>query len=380
MGRRRIHGSSEGTLSVDERLLEAMESLYGPLDDRQNLDRIGEGLETLHRGLTGQRSRFTKRPYLRDAQLLRAYGSYIVCAQAPKLKPVLDRIAFDHTRPVRILELGCGPGTGVAGVGLWAKDRGLSVEHIATDRVQEALDATTQLAQALDLDGVSTIKVDLGTPLARQIGRQDRFDMILCMNVLNELPIERFSLLIREFAHWLRPDGKIVAIEPAAREPARHILEIRDMLISRDWFVHAPCPHQGECPAFEQEDDWCHDAWAFDRPEFMGEVDKRVGTRRESLKATWFIFSQIDPLVEETPGLGRVVSDRFEEKGRTHARVCTAHGLIDLELQNRDRSESNRDFRKIHRYDLIQFDGTETVGRRERLTAESACTLIDEKP
>ncbi len=379
MGRRRIHGSTAGTLSVDERLLDALESLYGPFDDRRNLDALAEGLETLHKGLTGHRSRFMRRPYLRDPKLLRAYASYVVCAQAPKLGPVLDRLKFSNTRPLRVLELGCGPGTGVAAVGLWAQDQGLEIEHLATDRVPEALEASQRLADALDLKGVTTVQVDLSSPLARQIGRQDRFDLVLCMNVLNELPMERFSLLIREFAHWLQPDGHLVAIEPAAKEPARHVLELRELFISRGWFVHAPCPHQEACPAFEQEDDWCHDSWAFDRPEFMANVDRRVGTRRESLKATWFIFSQVEPSIVTGPRRGRVVSDRFEEKGRTHARVCTSDGIVNLELQKRDRSESNQDFRDIHRYDLIEFDETETVGRRERLQPTSRCERLNEE-
>ncbi len=380
MARRRIHGSAAGVLSVDERLLDAVDALYGPLDDPRRIDQLAAGLETLHRGLTGQRNRFVKKPYLRSSQLLSAYGSYIVCAQAPKLSPVLNRLQLPSGRPVRILELGCGPGTGVAGVGLWATDRGLQIEHLATDRVPEALEATESLAKTLGLTGVTTTKLDLSSTIARQIGRQDRFDIILCMNVLNELPIERFPLLIREFAHWLDPEGYLVAIEPAAREPARHVLEVRQLLLDKDWYIHAPCPHQAECPAFTEEDDWCHDAWSFERPDFMAEMDRMVGTRRETLKATWFVFSQTEPNQREgaTTRLGRVVSDRFEEKGRTHARVCTEDGLIDLELQKRDRSEANEAFRKVHRYDLLELGETVTAGRRERLSADSDCALVDE--
>ena len=319
MPRRRIHGSAAGVLDVDPRLLRAVDTLYGPLDNPQRIERLASSLDTLHRGLTGQRNRFVKKPYLRNRDLLSAYGNYVVCAQAPKLPPILNRLRLPSDRPVRVLELGCGPGTGVAGLGLWAADRGLMVEHLATDRVQEALDATETLAETLGLSGVTTVKLDLSSTIARQIGRQEPFDLILCMNVLNELPIERFPLLIREFAHWLRPDGFLVAIEPAARVPARHILEVRQLLLDKDWHVHAPCPHEAECPAFEQEEDWCHDAWGFERPDFMAEMDRLVGTRRESLKATWFVFSQTAANRDDDTQLVRVVSDRFE-KGRTHAR------------------------------------------------------------
>ena len=78
--------------------------------------------------------------------------------------------------------------------------------------------------------------------------------------------------------------------------------------------------------------------------------------------------------------LVRVVSDRFEEKGRTHARVCTENGLMDLELQKRDRSEANEAFRDVYRYDLLELGETVAAGRRQRLTPDTACTVVDETP
>ena len=378
MPRRRIHQSARDALSVDERLLAALDALYGPFDDRGVLDELTESMQTLHRGLTDQRKKFLRRPYLKNPKLLRAYASYAVCAQAPKLEPVLDRLKVPQNRPLRILELGCGPGTAVAGFGLWAKDRGIALEHVATDRVPEALEAVSRLSDALDLSGVSTHVVDLSKPIARQIGRQEKFDVALFMNVLNEIPLERISLLSRELVHWLNPDGCVVIIEPAARGPARHVLEIRDMLVERGWFVSAPCPHQNECPAFANEADWCHDAWSFSRPEFMAAIDRKIGTRRESLKATWLIFEKSERLEETRGRRGRLVSDRFEEKGRTHARLCTAEGLLDLELQKRDVCANTQAFAEAMRFDLLEFEGTEQIGRRERLVSSSRCHKIEE--
>ena len=110
----------------------------------------------------------------------------------------------------------------------------------------------------------------------------------------------------------------------------------------------------------------------------MAAMDRIVGTRRESLKASWFVFSQLAPQRATEHRLGRVVSDRFEEKGRTHARVCTEEGVMDLELQKRDRSSENEAFRQVHRYDLLEIGPAAKAGKRQRLTPDSRCKVIDE--
>ena len=224
-------------------------------------------------------------------------------------------------RPLKVAEFGCGPGTGVAALGLWAQQNGVDVEHLATDRVQGALDACTRLSNDLGLSGVETQLVDLKKTLARQLGPRRDFDMILLMNVLNELPTERFDLLTREFKRLLTANGIIVIVEPASMESSRHLLDARNVFIGHEWTVLAPCTHHLECPMFEDENGWCHDTWPFERPDFMVDVDRIVGTRRDSLKASWMVLSPQAPPLEQRPSLGRVISERFVEKGRERVRV-----------------------------------------------------------
>ena len=110
----------------------------------------------------------------------------------------------------------------------------------------------------------------------------------------------------------------------------------------------------------------------------MAAIDRKIGTRRESLKATWLIFEKSERLEETRGRQGRLVSDRFEEKGRTHARLCTAEGLVDLELQKRDVCANTQAFAEAMRFDLLEFEGTEQIGRRERLVSSSRCHKIEE--
>jgi hypothetical protein len=72
------------------------------------------------------------------------------------------------------------------------------------------------------------------------------------------------------------------------------------------------------------------------------------------------------------------VSDRFEEKGRSRARVCTAGELVTLELQRRDRSPLNDDFARLARFSLMTFSGAQPIGDALRLGAEDEVRLIRE--
>ena len=379
MSRRRAHRLKAEALHVPAALLEALTAEYGPLTDPKMVSRIAAGMRELHLGLTKRRTKFIRDKYLRHERLRLAYSTYTVCAQAPKLWPILNRLEarLSVQTPLRVAEFGCGPGTGVSSFGLWAKQREIELEYLATDRVAAVLETSQNLAQSLDITGVSTTHVDLAKRIARQLGPREPFHVVLAMNVMNELSLERIPLLIREFKRILAEDGIVILIEPAAMSSSRHLLETRALFLEQDWHVEAPCTHQSECPLLVDDSGWCHDVWPFERPDFMAEVDRVVGTRRETLKASWMVVSPSQKSTQPSD-YGRIVSERFVEKGRQRAQVCMDGGIRDVELQNRDVSGLNSGFLGTFRYDLVQISNTTTVGRAERLTAESVCHVIDE--
>ena len=377
---RRVYNHSRDALEVRAETLEALEKAHGILTAPENIARITRGLEKLHRGLTRDRKRFIKSRYLRDREMRLAYATYMTCAQAPKLDAILDSLGPlpKLERPLRILELGCGTGAGVSSLGIAAREHGVQIRHMATDRVPEALEVTEALAATLGLSGVETQQVDLSRGIARQLGDPEPYDLVLAMNVLNELTEDRLRLLARELKRLVTPTGQVLVIEPAAQTPSRHVIQFRDACTDAEWHITAPCPHSTGCPMLLDERDWCHDTWPFQRPSFMEEVDSRVGTRRETLKATWFLFSR-QPVSGDVTGIrGRVISEQFREKGRSHAKVCIEDQLITVELQKRDRVEQNAAFADIARYDLIEFSNVAKIGDRHRLTEDSVCSRIDE--
>ena len=103
--KRRVHRDRSSALSVPDDLIDALESIYGSLDERETINAIADGLKVLHQGLTRGRRRFVKRQYLKDERIRLAYATYVVCAQAPKLLALLEQFGplGNNDRPLRVL-------------------------------------------------------------------------------------------------------------------------------------------------------------------------------------------------------------------------------------------------------------------------------------
>ncbi len=362
MGIKRSRRRSGPALEIPEALLAALEAVHGPLDPA----RLAPAVARLSEGLTRTRGGFLA-GYLRDPALRAAYGTYYLCANAPKAWPLLDSVGWPS--PLRVLELGGGPGTGVAALWAWAQARGHEVEHTVTDVLPENLADARRLADALGakvrlqpLDLLDLPREGVG-PLAQQ------YDLVLGMNVVNELPPAADPRLARALSSWTAPDGRVAVIEPAAKEPSRRALALRDHLVGAGWRPRFPCPEALPCPALAAGE-WCHGEWWFERPRFMAEIDRRVGTRREVLKATCFLLDR-----RATPCTGglRVMSERHDEKGRSHLLACGPEALVRLERQRRDASERNADFADATRFDLLRVEGGDARGDRIRLGPNARC-------
>lgn len=357
MSRRR----SGPALRVAPMILDAI----GPID----VARCAAGVASLSAGLTRRRRMAGKR-YLADPTLRAAYASYYLCANAPKVAPILD--AVEHLLPadhLRVLELGCGPGTGVAGVAAWAAERDMTVTHRVTDLLPANVKAAVALGERLGVQ-VDGAVVDVRKGVPSQLPDKDPVDLLLIMNLVNELPDIADHRILGAAAR-LAPDGVVVVIEPAAKPASRRTLALRDAFCAADWHVRWPCTHDQACPALEAEDDWCHGEWHFERPEFMRAVDAKVGTRREVLKATAFAVTRAPAPRAET--LYRIVSERHDRKGVRSAHVCGADGRYRVEVQRRDQSDSNRAFAKVSRYVRVHIEGGTQVGDARRLGPDDRC-------
>ena len=369
--KRRIFRRNGRTIGTPSSILELIYALHPELHEEEGIRRLSRAMTRLHEGLTRDRRNTVGALYLDDPDLRFAYQTYMLATQSPKLIAVIDRLSWassPSTEPYRVLDLGCGVGTGTLALSASATFAGRSIDFIGVDHSREALKTAAKFAARSLQSGHSfeTVHASL-----KQLSTVDlpKMDLCLAMNVLNEVPESEYPMHIATIAKQLKPDGRLILIEPSTQESARSAQRFRDELVTTGWSVERPCPTSDLCPMLRHPRDWCHDVWSFERPEFVRRVDELTSLRREELKATWFVLKPPGNSAKASPLL--VVGERIEEKGRSCITVCDGATLRTLELQGRDVWDGNRAFLDVGRYDLVQVTGLKRSGSRERLSPES---------
>ena len=242
--------------------------------------------------------------------------------------------ALPTASPLSILDLGCGLGT--QSIGALAYLRGAA--HITLrDRDPAALALAAILTRAaadhLGLRcNIDTRTVDLSAPSI-----QGRYDLILLGTTLNELhldrrdPIAARGALLCTLGGRLSDQGALIVIEPALRDTARALEELREHV---DLTIFAPCTHARRCPALAEARDFCHEDRPFRAPPRLARLIQASGLREHGLKFSYLTLRR-------APGRrsdgARVVSAPLCSKGKTEWFVCSAEGRVRLRVLDRDR-------------------------------------------
>jgi ribosomal protein RSM22 (predicted rRNA methylase) len=304
-----------------------------------------------------------------DADLA-AHALFFAPADAAK---ILIPLAELHGRnllpagPLRILDVGAGPGAMTLGALDFLHRIGhrAAISVHAVDRDRDALrifrQAVSDLGARLDLELAVTIEqVDLAAPRLPTAGA----DLILIGSVLNELAPVRSRTLLTELLGALDPTGALIVIEPALRETARALHELRDFAVTETGaHVFAPCVRQAApCPALEHENDWCHEDRPVQLPERTAKLAANTGLRSHGLKFAYLVLRRAhDPLVPEAERAARVVSHPRRSKGKRECFACSENGREPVRLLKRNRSAANRDFERVRRGDVL-IAGAESAG------------------
>jgi ribosomal protein RSM22 (predicted rRNA methylase) len=218
-----------------------------------------------------------------------------------KIQVLLDEVPITQAdKTFSVLDLGSGPGTGALAVLDWWHGRGsvsgLSV--VALDRSMTALHQAEHLwstySRTANLKGTSlyTCRADVERlGWLKEVSPRAPFDLIIVANCLNEIhadttdPIERRAHLVTEVLSLLAPHGTMMIVEPALRETARALHQVRDRLVQENHCtIYSPCLHERNCPALTKPDDWCHEERPWDPPAMILEIDAAVGFIKDALK------------------------------------------------------------------------------------------------
>ncbi|HET9844535.1 MAG TPA: small ribosomal subunit Rsm22 family protein [Nitrospira sp.] len=333
--------------------------------------------------------------YLNNPALAAAYLTYFFPVNLSKIQVLLDELPHDwhnaggENRPLRVLDLGSGPGTGALAVLDWlnghAPDR---LKHLTVVAVDVSADA---LSQAQRLWGAYTREAnirnarlvhhqgDLGDPTSGwrdDVAQRGPYDLIIVANCLNELfgrtrhCVKERSGLIAHLLTRLKPHGTLMLIEPALRDTSRALHEVRDLiLLEKRCTVYSPCLHEGNCPALANPHDWCHEERAWEPPASIQRIDREVGFIKDALKFSYVLLrTDGRTIAERSPSTFRMVSELRKLKGDTRAWLCNELGRPEVGRLDRAQSTSNSAWNECQRGTIVRIksitrkDGA-TLGR-----------------
>src|SRR3989475_4288143 len=319
--------------NLSHSLLAALRARYGE-PDRE----VAEGVRTLSRLFTKERNAVGS-DYFADPALRRAYLLYFLPVNLAKVASLLQEMPALPARPLRILDVGSGPGVGALAVLGHLTQLGVAAhegsEVIAVDRSRRALQEAEALWEQVSVTRrdrpfylFHAVPFDVERPGARVPWKAGAFDLVILANSLNELfrsatdPIALRVTLLESLLDALSPDGTCVIVEPALRETTRDLHHVRDRLVSaRRATVYSPCLHEQLCPALARPDDWCHEERHWSPPLMLQAIDREAGFIKDALKFSYLILRKDGLTVAERgPDVYRV--------DRKSTRLNSSHSQI----------------------------------------------------
>ena len=320
----------------------------------------------LSRGLTGARG-LVGQPYLNDDALRAAYLLYYWPVSFAQCGAALSLSGATGTRA---LDLGAGPGPAS-----FALAQAGYTEVVAAEPAREARALTQRLAQRLRAP-VSTLPWRAGDPIP-----PGPWDVIYAGHLVNELwaadpdPLARRRDLILQALASLRPNGRLILVEPAPHAINRDLLALRDALHAAGVPIAGPCRAQSPCPALAQGLP-CHAELRWDIPPLVAQIATAAHIDKASLAYGWLALGGPPP--PSSPDLVRVVSEKvLNRAGRERVLLCAPGGRWSLSALGRSSNEPWRDaWRRLARGDLISVTSPQPRESGWGLTPDSTLTIV----
>jgi ribosomal protein RSM22 (predicted rRNA methylase) len=350
---------------------------------------LAQAVVNLSRLFTTARATLSPR-YLDDPTHAAAYLSYFLPVNLSKIQVLLDELPNDNSsetpdRPMAVLDLGCGPGTGALALLDWlwhrSPERAKSLSVLAADTSHESLQDAKRLWEAycqevgISSTGLRCVEGNLEHPLKGDLGKQivrgGPYDLMIMANCLNELfpaavdsTADR-AAVVGQLLPFLAPHGTIMIVEPALRQTARALHQMRNRLLKQGHCtVYSPCLHEGACPALDHPDDWCHEERPWQTPPAIAALDRDVGFIKDALKFSYLLLrTDGRTIVPRSPQTFRVVSELRELKGEKRAWLCNETGRPEVGRLDRNASPQNAAVDSWHRGAIVQI---ERIVRKER--------------
>lgn len=300
--------------------------------------------------------------------------------------PVVElatRDALPAARPLRVIDLGAGCGAMSLGLieSLVALASPLALSITAIDRDAGALGiagaAVRELATVRGVDVSFTPRTEDATS-----ARLAAADLVVMGTLLNELAAPARQAIVERALEAISSDGAVIVIEPALRETARALHELRDELITRGvGHVFAPCTRSAApCPSLTHANDWCHEDRTIKLPPRTRELSRLTHLRDDGMKFSYLVLRKQPLSVVDGPGAWRIVSSPRSPKGKHEITGCGDPGWVPLRLMRRHRTDANRYFERADRGDVVVVSAAPGEDRVEIVADTTAVRFEPAKP
>jgi len=342
------------------------------------------------------------------SRLIKTYAVYFMPANLVKLYPVLDEMRRDENcahfkkKSLSILDLGCGPGTFTVGFLEYLSEKCLpdsldleSVELNCMDRSKENLSLAQNIIKEYLAHGPLSKKIRWKTSFVKGtitasnslqtlFSEKTRFDIIIAGNVITELQDENIKPFISFLEKHLSPDGTAIIIDPGTKISSKHLLFMRDKLLSETGLnLYAPCPNTDTCPLTDNSKNWCHEKVFWEPPEIVSMIDRITGFSKEKgLKYSYLIFNKrnihLSGIFQEISQgkVFRVVSYLIKNKGEERLYVCNGRDRMLLRRLSKNCSEKNIGFGNVLRGNCVFFDNLKSRKDFMEITKESIFKIL----
>lgn len=384
-----------------EKLLNEYIPLLLNLSKEKRTSEIAKALLKLQRGLTGDKH-LAGAGYMQDNAMLGAYLLYYwpvsflqiltICNDAGERLEELYKKLSEEKRPLRILDLGCGPGAAACSVlsflSSFAGDGKISAEVSLYDSGEKALKLAQKLVE--NQPHKKEIKVSASVcnlengDFFNSIEGQ-KFDIVVMSHSLNELwktagnKVQRRIGFLEKLMSYLADCGLLIINEPSVLDTSRALLEVRDGLVKDGLHIAAPCCSEGMCPALTAgPNHTCHCENMWKPVEPVAGIARMAKLDRESVKMTCFVFEKEGRVVRnlEDEGSksaasisGRIVSDGMLNKsGRIRFLLCDGKSRVSISAKDKEPHAREEGFFDLKRYTEVEIVNPEKRGDKENIS------------
>ena len=158
---------------------------------------------------------------------------------------------------------------------------------------------------------------------------EEKADMVITSYMINELNSSDREKAILKM--WEATNNLLIIIEPGTPEGFKHILQVREILLSQNANIVAPCTHNGKCP-INPEEDWCSFYVRVARSGIHRQAKKgELGYEDE--KFSYIAFSKN----MSCSNVSRVLRHPQINSGFVKVKLCTEKGIEEKTFSKKDK-------------------------------------------